>query len=189
MRRAPRKTPKRSAPKKTAPAVRKKPRPVKTRKPRPRLVNTNPGSSHYKRNRAYERHRGFFHKDTKGRWRTPDGRILKGQSIREIDTKKGGPQRVFTNEKAWRFNMRRANQMAARDMVNAARRGGVSLSLKDARRAIEEGFDRGVPRRETAFETVRQAAEDQGVADSMAREFARPRYRRWRPGRSDANRG
>lgn len=45
----------------------------------PRGAPPPPRGSPYKDNATYQRRRGYFYRDAAGRWRTPDGRVAKGQ--------------------------------------------------------------------------------------------------------------
>lgn len=101
-----------------------------------RKLESNPGSRWYRKNRAYKQHRGYYFRESPskksgrrvetrsglGKWRTPDGRIAKGQTYDRH-------QREWVLERAVDYNAERSRRLSAIDAANFGRSQGVDVKL------------------------------------------------------------
>lgn len=151
----------------------------------PRLKH-NPGSSAFRENRTYERHRGYYWKDARGRWRTPSGDVVPDQVRATVERRDGSQGDVWVSDKAWAYNKRRNLDLLARDTVNLLRKVGVrDVRLAEAREVVTER-PQGVSPREAilSWATDEAAFQNRGRQWGSALAEARTGRKRWRLGGS-----
>lgn len=152
-----------------------------------RRLSHNPGSARFTENATYRAHRGYYFKGTDGRWRTPDGRQVRGQERIVVTDQDGRPVGLaWRSDRAWSYNQRRNLDLLARDTVNLLRRVGVKdVRLGDAREIVR-GRPEGVSPRESIAAWADRVASAEGKQRAFGREIALSRTgrRRWRLGGS-----
>lgn len=132
-----------------------------------KLFARNPGAARFDRNERYETHRGFYHKDAAGRWRTPDGHSVAGQRKETATGRRGQEIVVYRSREAERYNERRHARLRAIDAANYLRARGHPATLVQTKRALgvqvrPKTRDRGARPREAPTPAGRFEGADEG---------------------------
>lgn len=117
----------------------------------PRGAPPPPKGSPWRNNATYQRHRGYYYRGSDGKWRTPDGRVAKGQSLKELrvfDPKK----RRFVTEK--RYHLPKANRHNDRNRSKLVREDAYLSLLGRGVLISRSKFDRLVGKRPKSRDDV-----------------------------------
>lgn len=128
---------------------------------------SSPPSKSFKNNRAYRQHRGYYYKGSDGKWRTPDGRVARGQKRIAV---RGEP--LYDLPKARRFNAQRRAKLTREDAYITLLSHGARLSRSQFDRIVGKARDR-----DTISDKIRKANEEGRFRSKPSRAEARREIR------------